>query len=251
MKRLIIALAVTFTSFTGIAQTTSAKVTYKETIKLDIELEGDMAQFAAMLPKEQSFEKELHFTPEASVYKSAPKKDEAPSQGGMIRQIMIDGAGGEEIVFRDLKENKMVSQKEFMSRKFLVSGDARKSNWKMTGKQKTVLGYACQEAVMEADSQKIIAWFAPAIPVGTGPREFGGLPGLILEANIGEMFAIAATEVKVGAADKKLLVKPTEGKKMTNKQFEDMMLEKTKEMQEERGGASGGNRNVQIKVISR
>lgn len=245
MKKLIIALTTLFISFSASAQTTTGMVSYKETIKLDIRLEGDMAQFADMLPKEQSFDKLLHFSPEASLYKAAPKK-EAPTPGG-IRRIMIDGNGSDEIVYRDLKENTMVSQKEFMSRKFLVSGDKKKMNWKMTGKQKTILGYACQEAVADADSQKITAWYTPSIPVGTGPSEFGGLPGLVMEVNAGERYVITATEVVPGEQDKKLLVKPNEGKKMNRQQFEAMVTEKTKEMQEENGGA-GGNRNVIIKV---
>lgn len=248
MKKTVITLAAALVSITSIGQNISGSINYKETVKLDIQLEGDMAQFAAMLPKEQSFDKVLYFSPEASIYKTAPKKDEAPHAPGQIRRIVVNDNGSDAIVYRDLKENKVVSQKEFMTRKFLVSGDARKTNWKMTGKQKDILGFACQQATTEVDSDKVEVWFTPAIPVASGPQEFGGLPGMVLEASVGKSYTIVATEVKPGEAEKKELVKPTEGKKMSRAQFEEMVEEKTKEMQEEMGGAAGGNRNVIIKV---
>ncbi len=249
MKKIIAALTTTcLLSFGAMAQATSGAIAYKETIKLDIQLEGEMAAFAAMLPKEQSFDKVLYFSPEASVYKLAPKKEEKPAAPGGIRKITIGGNGSDEVVYRDVKAGKTVAQRDFMTRKFLVSGDNKKTNWKMTGKQKTILGYTCQEATSVSDTDKVTAWFTPAIPVSAGPADFSGLPGMILEASIGEMYTIVATEVKPGEADKKQLSKPTEGKKMSREEFEAMVVEKTKEMQEETGMGAGGNKNVIIKI---
>ncbi len=245
MKKIVITLAAIANSISAIAQITSGRASYKETIKLDIQLDGEAAQYAEMLPKEQLSEKILHFSPEASLYKSAPKRED-PAPGG-VRRIVIDGSGSDEIVYRDLAEQTVVAQKDFMTRKFLVTGATKKINWKMTGKQQTILGYACQEAIAEADSQKITAWYAPSIPVATGPGEFGGLPGLILEVKVGEMHTVTATEVVAGEQDKKSLARPTEGKKMDRGQYEAMVMEKMKEMQEQEGGAGGG-RNVIIKV---
>jgi len=253
MKQLIIALIALSTSCHVFAQNTSGKVTYKETVNLrnamkDIKLEGEAAQFAEMLPKEQAFTKELYFTEAASLYRATEKKagTQDYNQGGATIKINMDVP--QDIVYRDLKEKKVIQQKDFMSRKFLVTSDASKAEWKMTGKQKSILGFPCQEATMMGDdSQKVVAWFTPAIPVSAGPGEAGGLPGLILTLEIGEVYTIQATAVDFKEFDKKLVAKPTEGKKMTGKQFEAIMEEKRKEMQEQFGGKG----NVTIKVQSR
>ncbi|RYD57837.1 MAG: GLPGLI family protein [Sphingobacteriales bacterium] len=251
MKKLIIATIVLCSAFAAKAQVTSGTVSYKETIKLDIALEGEMAQFAEMLPKEHSFKKIMYFSPEASLYVVDKKatEDKVKTEGNGIA-AMISANVPEEKYYRDLKNNTSTTQRDFMSRKFLVTSDAKsKQSWKMTGKQKQILGYPCQQAIMQKDSQQIVAWFTPAIPVATGPGELSGLPGLILEATIDKMYIIEAVAVTPGAVDKKLFVKPTEGKKMTNEQFEAMMKEKTKEMEAQFGG--GGNGNVIIRVNER
>jgi GLPGLI family protein len=250
MKQLTLAL-ITFCSFNcAFAQHTTGKVVYNETVKLtlaleDLKIEG-AEQFADMIPKEQSFKKELYFTDAASLYRAVAKdpKEENYQQGNG-RQIKINMDVPQDVVYRDLKEKKLIQQKDFMSRKFLVTSDQEKFDWKMTGKQKLILGYPCQEATtMGDDSQKIVAWFTPAIPVSTGPSETGGLPGLILSLAIGKIYSIEAASVDFNEFDKKILAKPTQGKKMTRKQFEAIMTEKRKEMQEQFGGSG----NVIIKV---
>lgn len=45
---------------------------------------------------------------------------------------------------------------------------------------KTVLGYPCRRATCNYQGQEIVAWFAEEIPIPDGPRNFAGLPGLIL-----------------------------------------------------------------------
>lgn len=247
MKRITLTIVAAIMAAQSFAQSNSGKVVYKETINLaaamkGVELDGELAaQLADILPKEQVLIRELHFSPEASLYTTAPKKEEKYNPGNGIK---IDMHMPEEKIYHDIKKGEVVEQREFMSRKFLITGGDKKNTWKMTGKQKKILNYPCQQATMTKDSTAIIAWFTPAIQVSTGPRELNGLPGLVLEASIDEMFTITATSVEPGAVDKAKLVKPTEGKKMTREQFEKLMKEKAKEM-----GAEGGNGpNVIIKT---
>ena len=170
MRKIAIAAFALVTAGSAQAQVTSGKVTYKETIKLDIALEGDMAQFAAMLPKEQVFNKTLYFSPDASLYEfdKAPEKQELDhTEGNATIKIKMDRP--DEKTYLDIKAKKKIEQKEFMTRKFLVTSDVGKSEWKMTGKQKTILGYPSQEARMMRDTTEVTVWFTPAIPVSTGP----------------------------------------------------------------------------------
>jgi GLPGLI family protein len=249
MKKYIttaIAFCITAASF---AQQTTGKAVYMETVKFgaalqDIKIEGDAAKFADLLPKEQSFSRELYFTSAASLYKPMQKdaSDNTYKEGGATIRINMDVP--EEKIYRGMEEKKLVQQKEFMGRKFLVTSEIKKADWKMTGKQKTVLGYPCQQATTMHDSEQVVAWFTPAIPVSTGPSEAGGLPGLILAMEVGKIYTVEAVSVELKEFDKKLLAKPTEGKKMTEAQFEAMMKEKRKEME----GEGGGNGNVIIRV---
>ena len=109
MRKIAIVVFSLFSALNVQAQTTSGKVTYKETIKLDINFEGDMAQFAAMLPKEQVFNKTLYFTPEASLYQfdKAPENQEVDhTEGNATIKIKMDRP--DEKIYMDIKAKKKI-----------------------------------------------------------------------------------------------------------------------------------------------
>jgi GLPGLI family protein len=115
----------------------------------------------------------------------------------------------------------------------------------MTGNQKKILDYTCNEAVRQDGDKKITAWFTSAIPLSSGPAQYGGLPGMIMEVNVNDdELSMTAVDLSFTSVDKKLLVKPTEGKKVTEAEFRQIVDEKTKEMQEQ----NGGNGNVIIRM---
>jgi GLPGLI family protein len=104
------------------------------------------------------------------------------------------------------------------------------SGWKLTGKQKTILNYTCTEAVKTDSLRTVTAWFTSAIPVPAGPENYVGLPGMVLEVNInnGETIIMA---VSINAAlDEEELVKPEDGKQVTEEEFNAIVDEKLKEM---------------------
>lgn len=69
--------------------------------------------------------------------------------------------------------------------------DESHTGWSITDESKEIGGYTCFKAtrtnVRQAPNQgekfafPIIAWFSPEIPLPYGPKQYGGLPGLILE----------------------------------------------------------------------
>ncbi len=73
-----------------------------------------------------------------------------------------------------------LQQDAFMS-KLQYDADLPKLNWKITGKQKQLLGYTVNQAKSHYKGRDYTAWYAPAIAVSDGPLKFWGLPGLILE----------------------------------------------------------------------
>lgn len=253
MKKAFLSLVAIATSVAALAQLNAAKVTYDEKITFKINLEGEAAQFANLMPKEQKGVKELHFNQSASIFMAPEKKEEeeinqTTENGG---QIKIKMARPDEKSYCDLKSGKKIEQKDFMSRKFLVESElGTAKDWKLTGNQKMILGYPCQEATKGDSTKKAVAWFTPAIPVSVGPSGFEGLPGLVLEVSAGDgQYTLLARTVEAGKENTALLVKPSEGKKMSKEAYDKMVDEKTKEMQQEYGGGAGsGGGNVIIKM---
>ena len=54
-------------------------------------------------------------------------------------------------------------------------------DWEITNEQKQILGYACQQALLDFGERQWIAYFSQEIPFSDGPYKFHALPGLILE----------------------------------------------------------------------
>jgi GLPGLI family protein len=242
MKRMmILTLTVLFTGILqGQSDLSSGMVVYEITRKLEIKLQGDAAQMEQMLPKEHKSEKILLFNQDASLYKNADsdQEDELVQESAGGATIMIKMSEPEETVFSDLRTKKNLEQREFMTRIFLIETDTDTARWKLTGNQKSLLGYSCMEAELTGSSKKTIAWFAPSIAVSTGPDGFTGLPGLILAMDIdaGKTFIEAKSieSTTVGADE---LRKPSDGKKVSREEFKKIQDEKMKEMnQNSRGG---------------
>ena len=89
----------------------------------------------------------------------------------------------------------------------------------------------------------VTAWYCPEIPVNQGPDEYWGLPGLIMEVNDGKT-VIMCSKLVMNVKDKMEIKAPTGGDKVTQKEFDDIMMKKMKEMSEMGGGpgARGGMR---------
>ena len=126
-----------------------------------------------------------------------------------------------------------------MSRNFLIESGTDTVKWKITGNQKEVLGYSCLEAELVGASKKTVAWFAPTLPIQTGPDGYSGLPGLILSIDIedGKM-TLTASKIEFKPIDSKELAKPKDGKRVTAQEYKKIVDEKTKERQSVSGGAT-------------
>lgn len=227
----------------------SGTVIYKETTKLHFNIQGD-APPPQNLPTERNAQMILYFTSGASLYMNDPSAD---NEGGLESEE--DGPDGEHVMIRmaapdnrtycDLKNNQRIDQRDFMQRKFLITSDLKRDDWKITGNQKMILNYPCQEAMRQDSNQKIIVWFTTAIPVSSGPSSFCGLPGLVLEVNINDGDQThTATSVSIDKVDEPKIVKPKEGKKVTEEEFNKIRDEKLKEM----GVTPGSGNNVIIRI---
>ena len=219
------------------------KVVYEEVQKMNFKLEGDTAQFAHALPKERKSKKELVFTATESMYKKFDGADDtedvAMEHGGMAIQMRMVEPDNQFYV--DIKKQKTIEKREFMTRNFLIAGEVDASGWKISGEQKTILDYACQQAIKtDEEGNETIAWFAPSIPVSTGPSANIGLPGLVLEVtSMDGDNTVTAISIELAAVSKDSLVKPKKGKKVSREEFDQIVKEKMEEMGAQQGEGGG------------
>lgn len=100
----------------------------------------------------------------------------------------------------------------------------------------------------ENQNKEIVAWYTPEIPVSNGPGEYWGLPGLILEVSAGNT-AILCSKIIINPKDKIEIEAPKKGKVVSQEEYDEIMADKMKEMQERfRGGnRSRGGSTIRIR----
>lgn len=250
MKNLFVFLLSAFPIFL-FAQNTAGKIIFTEVVKLDINLPEGMEHLKDQLPSSQSAEKELLFTANASLWRAAEAieseetttLEDTQEEGNFTFKIKT--VGSESQLYKGLEADQQIEQQDFMGKLFLIEGPIAQHAWKLTGTSKSIAGYDCQQATFEDGEQKVEAWFTPQIPIAFGPDSYGALPGMILELSIDEgRVSIVATQVDLGPQDGEMISPPKKGKKISQEDYEVLVAEKTKEMEEEMGG---GNVRMQIR----
>ena len=106
---------------------------------------------------------------------------------------------------------------------FIVS--IPKFKWNITSITKKIGQYNCFKATtfkkIENSKGKqemlVEAWFAPELPYNFGPKEFNGLPGLIIELKEGNNLTFRL--IKLIKIKNRKIKKPTKGKKITLEEF--------------------------------
>ncbi len=247
MKKIILTFFVLSFGLSLLAQQdkNQGEVAYLETMKLSIHFEGMTEQMKERMPKERKSKQILYFNEEASSYQASKEQADEQVPGGRGMRIMMGGGNADNKVYLNFKDNLKIEQKEFMTRIFLIKGEIENGNWKLTGNQKMILDYPCQEATKMTEKDTISAWFTPAIPVSAGPSNYVNLPGLVLEVNINNgKRMIIAQKIDFKEIDKKLISKPKKGKKVTKEEYKKIVDEKMKEMGMENG--EGGTRTVRV-----
>ncbi len=234
-------------SLTSLSAQKAGKIKYTETIKMEFDIQApDGMDLSSMLPESTSFNKELFFKNDQSIYVDAKNNEsgdvEMESDDGSFK-IVIQMDEAEEIFHTDLKQKVLTQQTGFMGKDFLIVEALEQPKWKLTGEKVKYLGYECMKAEMQVKAQTdkekdkhIIAWFAPSIPVQVGPAHYNQLPGAILMlSENGDKREIRATEILLDIDPTEKIKKPTKGKKVSSAEFEKIIEEKEKELKELHG----------------
>jgi GLPGLI family protein len=214
MKKLLLA-AMLLAAFAtqAMGQTTTGMFVYTITIDFQRDITPEMKANMGNMPAKMEVSKELLFDANHSLYRPAPDLETAESGGGGGMRRMMQN----EEVFTDFDNRTTTTRHELGDDVFIVSDSIQPQQWKLTNETKEILGYTCRKAITTkemrnrrmvvengqqvrkevTDTVNVIAWYAEAIPVASGPDFAGTLPGLILEMDMADgRFHTIATDFR-------------------------------------------------------
>ncbi len=271
-----ILITLLFVSIPCFAQDFYGKATYKTHRKSNIQLDsttiaanpGIAEQLKARMQKMSQKTFILDFTKSESVYKEDRQLDapSRPQASGGLMVMTVGGGGGNDIMYKNVKEDRMANKVDLMGKIFLIKDKLVNYDWKLTGETKNIGKYTCYKAIYETEVENITvssvnddakqktetvkrtvtAWYSPEIPVSNGPQNYWGLPGLILEINDGRL-TIVCTEIVINPAEKIEIKEPKKGKVVNREKYRKISREKTEEMME-RFKSRGRNGGTHIRI---
>jgi GLPGLI family protein len=206
----------------------------------------------------------LNFNREESVFEEEEKLDAISGATDSWGQNFTPGER-----YKNIKEGALVQTQEFYGKVFLVKDSLPEINWKMGKETKSIGQYLCIKATASVptdeltwydfswsqlrteeqsegntsddpvseetvDMTQIEAWYTPQIPVGHGPGEYWGLPGLILEVSAGNTVMLCS-KIVMNPRERIQIKAPEKGKEITKKDYQATVVMKMQEMRDNRG----------------
>lgn len=154
---------------------------------------------------------ELIFNDKESLYKLIQEMvSDADSKINLAQAV----GGGNDIYYTNIKEEQIFYQKNSGGDYFLIEYIPKK--WRLTQETKKIGSYMCYKAYLDKDSN--YAWYTPEIPLNFGPKKYFGLPGFVLEVQIGGL-NIRALEILLNLKEHAVIKKPTKGKAIKEEEF--------------------------------
>ncbi|MDX6745450.1 GLPGLI family protein [Polaribacter sp. PL03] len=99
------------------------------------------------------------------------------------RFLKTSAGGSNEYYYNETSKTYLIKNCETLGDCFIYTNNYLE--WELTQESKKINGYVCYKATRSKG--KIIVWYTPSIPINFGPKGEYGLPGLILELEIGKI----------------------------------------------------------------
>lgn len=199
-------------------KTTSGSITY--TINLAPELIKSISKTnnpntRAILKNSKEVSYALNFNSKSSTYQ---KNESLYNESKQKLNLVATGAGGTGIFYYNTEDNALLKQLTIGGDTFLITQNAKK--WKLLNTSKKIGKYNCYRATLLNNNNKetkVTAWYTLDIPLAYGPKDYNGLPGIILELYEGKFFFKAS---KIELSNKnKIIEKPVDGLNLTQEEF--------------------------------
>lgn len=238
------------------SQEFQGKATYKTHRKMEVKVSTDKNAPNSDMQKKlhermkKMFQKTytLNFSKSTSTYTQNEELEPEVKTGG-VDIVMFGDGGGTDVLYKNITDKSYTNKTEISGKRFLIQDKLPELEWDMTSETKKIGDYTCYKATRSREEERTsftmtdgekeekkekitiatTAWYTPQIPVSNGPGMHWGLPGLILEVQEGKQ-TIVCSELVMNPSDKIIIKEPTKGKKISQKKFDKIMEERTKEM---------------------
>ncbi len=243
MKKIVLVLGIVVSLAAAeivVDQIPEGVITYEVKVNVHRTSPKERESMKSRIPEFRTSQYQLFFNPNESLYKPVEEEEDEDENiehgGGAVRmrfhQPRIE-------MYFDQAAARQITQQEFMGKEYLIEDSLQVSPWKFGIETKTVMGYACKQAMFynEQRKQQVVAWYTPQLRPFLGPETFNTLPGAILEVDLNDGERVMTAKSLDARALKKYELKiPKQGVKTTQAEFRKMVEEHSELMR-----ANGGN----------
>lgn len=178
----------------------------------------------------------LTFSDKAFSYAQLPKEASARGRGGWWMN-----EDNPDVYYTSIEDSTVTDQRQIMDRGFIMEDKWIKPEWEVPTNQKPNMAYTLPSKLAFATSiegDTLTAYFTESIPLGIGPRGYGGLPGAIVYLKVqneGGFTEYTMQTMQPNPPDL-AMVKPTEGDVITREKFEKIADKRREAMERRRRG---------------
>lgn len=222
----IVIFFVSFFSSFVYSQPRSGEVIYEiKTIEVEVAEPSDFLTNVIKYAKEQKFK--LHFNESGSNFKteiSMNANDDTPEEIKVTASVAF-------MSYYTHYRNKKTSQEFLLRDGIVIEKKIVPLDWNITTESKLIGEHLCYKASVPIKymarngkevTKVIVAWFAPSLPFPYGPKEFDGLPGLILELTE-KTTTYVATSIKLDSDSAREIDYP-KGKTITEEEYNEKIM---------------------------
>ena len=137
--------------------------------------------------------------------------------------------------FESSSENLYISLDSF-GENLIVKQNTIPYKWNILNERKTILGFSCFKATSTKTIKNnkgefkfpVTVWFSSDLPFRTGPEDFVGLPGIVLEASLYSSvpFTIKAIQIKEDNSIRN--IQPQKGSQVSLEEYEEIQANQGK-----------------------
>lgn len=222
MKNLLLTLLLVI-SVNMFSQNISGKITYIVSMEPFNERKLDSAYQVRTKKKMDKWMKDIFKnTPDVKVFLEFDNgkslyyvEDKMQNDGKSKLNLNRTFAGGDNKYYRNANTKEQFHESTTFGEPLLIELQVKK--WKITQESKKIGNYLCFKAIdIESKNRKMkpVVWFTPQIPFSFGPKEFNGLPGLVILVEMSKR-TISASNITLNPKKEIVIKKPTKGKKIT------------------------------------
>lgn len=247
-KLLIIVVFAALASLPASAQEqfiVKGKIEFEKKVNMHKQIDGDQDEtwremIKKMIPPVKTSYFDMYFDANKTIY--------MPGREAVVTQKApdwFDGPANDNIVFTDLDQKSVISQKTVFDNTFNVQDSVRRIDWKITSDTRTIAGFECRKATaIIMDTVFAVAFYTEQIVPSGGPESFAGLPGMILGLAIPRLYTTwFATKLEMVDVKQTVLAPPKKGKKTNSNDLKAQLRPSMKDW-----GKMGAKNMLQVSI---